>query len=445
MPRKLPRPHERLQIGGPCSAEWDSMAGNERVRFCAHCSLHVHNLSETTPAQASQLVRRSGGRLCLRVERDPGGVPRTRALAEPLYQIRQIRRRVSRFAAGAFGAALTLCSAAAAQAQTAVPAPARRLDARAAENRAREKEADSSGSASLDGTVTDPYGAAIPATRVTLKGDQTGAQYSAATDDDGAYSFAALPEGTYTLTVEREGFTPSLVKELKVQSGSAQRSDVTLQPDFETATVGVVAVVVEPSEPLVKAAKENDLEAVRRLLLFGGADVNVLDKQVGVTALAQAFENNNRELVQELLWRGARANERLSYRQTALMRMNDSTSADIVRELLDAGAKVNMRDEEGNTALMFAAEYGRQEVVELLLRAGAKVNARSKTGATALMNAAQAGATETVRALLLAGADLSLRDEDGHSALWHARDNEHEETASLLLAFGAYEEPEEKQ
>jgi len=35
MPRKLPRPHERLQISGPCSAEWDSMAGNERVRFCA--------------------------------------------------------------------------------------------------------------------------------------------------------------------------------------------------------------------------------------------------------------------------------------------------------------------------------------------------------------------------------------------------------------------------
>jgi hypothetical protein len=442
MPRNLPRPHERLQIGKPCSAEWGSMAGNDRVRFCAHCSLHVHNLSEITPAQASELVRRSGGRLCLRVERDPGGVPRTRSLAEPLYQI---RRRVSRIAAGAFGAALTLCSAAAAaQAQAAAPEPARRLDARAAENNSKEKEADSSGAASLAGTVFDPNGAVIPATQVTLKNDQTGAQFTAATNDEGAYSFGALPEGTYTLTVRREGFAPSVLTGLRVQSGPAQRSDVTLEPS-QPVEMGVIAVVIEPSEPLVKAAKENDLEAVKRLLLFGGADVNVLDKGVGVTALAQAFENNNREIVRELLWRGARANDRLSYKQTALMRMTGDTSADVVRELLDAGAKVNRRDEDGNTALMFAATYGRQEVVELLLRAGAKVNARSKTGTTALMNAAQAGATETVRALLLAGADLSLRDEDCHSALWYARDNEHDETASLLLAFGAYEEPEEKQ
>jgi ankyrin repeat protein len=441
MPRKLPRPHERLQIGGPCSAEWGSMAGNERVRFCAHCSRHVHSLSEITPAQASELVRRSGGRLCLRVERDPGGVPRTRKLAEPLYQI---RRRVSRLAAGAFGAALTLCSAAAAQAQTAAPEPARRTDARAAEDGGKEKEAYSSGSASLAGTVSDPNGAVIPGTQVSLKDDRTGAQYTAATTDEGAYGFDALPEGTYTLTVEHVGFAPSVLKELKVQSGSAQRSDVTLEPS-EPVEMGVVAVAIDPSEPLVRAAKENDLKAVQRLLLFAGADVNVVDKAVGLTALAQAFENNNRELVRELLWRGARANERLSYKQTALMRMNDGTSADLVRELLDAGAKVNTRDEDGNTALMFAATYGRQEVVELLLSAGAKVNARSKTGNTALMAAAQTGATETVRALLLAGADLSLRDEDGHTALWHARDNEHDETASLLLAFGAYEEPEESQ
>ncbi|HJQ33935.1 MAG TPA: ankyrin repeat domain-containing protein [Pyrinomonadaceae bacterium] len=440
MPRKLPRPHERLQISKPCSAEWNSMAGNKRVRFCAHCSLHVHNLSEITPAQASELVRRSGGRLCLRIERDPGGFPRTRTLAEPLYQI---RRRVSRLAAGAFGAALTLCSAAAAQAQASAPEPARRMDVRAAENGNKEKEAAGSGSASLAGTVSDPNGAVIPATRVTLKNEQTGAQLTAATNDEGVYSFDALPGGAYTLTFAREGFASSMLEKLTVQDGSAQRSDVTLEPS-EPVEMGVVAVVIEPSEPLVKAAKENDLEAVRRLLLFGGADVNVLDKGVGLTALAQAFENNNRDIVRELLWRGARANERLSYKQTALMRMNDSTSADIVRDLLDAGAKVNPRDEDGNTALMSAASYGRQEVVELLLRSGAKVNARNKAGYTALMAAAQAGATETVRALLLAGADLSLRDEDGHSALWYARDNEHDETASLLLAFGAYEEPEEK-
>src|SRR5919107_270707 len=119
MPRHLPRPHERLQVSEPCSAEWDSMAGDERVRFCAHCRMHVHNLSEFTPGEALDLVLRSGGRLCLSIERDARGLPRTRALAEPLYQI---GRRVSRLAAGAFGAALTLCSAAAVRAQETAPA-----------------------------------------------------------------------------------------------------------------------------------------------------------------------------------------------------------------------------------------------------------------------------------------------------------------------------------
>jgi hypothetical protein len=120
MPRHLPRPHERLEILEPCSADWDSMVGDDRARFCAHCRKHVHNLSEVTPREALDLVLRTGGRLCLSIERDPQGVPRTRALVEPLYRI---GRRASRLAAGAFGAALTLGSAAATRAQTAGPAP----------------------------------------------------------------------------------------------------------------------------------------------------------------------------------------------------------------------------------------------------------------------------------------------------------------------------------
>ena len=361
MPRNLPRPHESLKISEPCSAEWGQMAGNRRVRFCAHCSLHVHNLSEITPTEALELVRRSGGRLCLRIERDPGGVPRTRTLAEPLYRI---RRRASGLAASAFGAVLTLCSTAAAQEPAQEPAPQQQQDTRDARP-----------------AVEDP----VPVDGGTVVADTS---------------------------------------------------------DVQSATAGVVVMVVEPSEPLVKAAMDNDLEAVRRLLLFEGADVNAVDKNIGITALAQAFENRNREIVRELLWRGARVNERLSYKRTALMQMNEETTEEAVRDLLDAGARVNLRDEDSNTALMNAARNGLRQVVELLLRAGAKVNARNKAGKTALMSAARAGSAETVRALLLAGADVSLRDEDGHSALWHARDNGGDEAASLLLAFGAYEEPE---
>jgi hypothetical protein len=368
MPRNLPRPHERLAVSEPCSAEWGSMVGNERVRFCTHCQLQVHNLSKITPRQALDLVLRSGGRLCLRIERDPAGLPRTRAFGEQLYQI---RRRASRLAAGAFGAALTLCSGVTASSQSAAPEPAQQ-------------------------TVAAHNDAAQPA-----------------------------PE--------------------QQQAGSTPDAPVTVLSveDERVTTTGVVVAVVEPSEPLVKAALDNDLEAVRRLVLFEGADVNVLDKALGVTALSSAYENGNREMMRELLWRGARVNERLSYRQTALMHIRESTSIEAVRDLLDAGAKVNLRDEDGDTALMNAAERRRADIVELLLRAGAKVNARNKDGRTPLMNAAASGSVEAVRALIQSGADVSTRDGEGHSALWHARDNDADEAAALLLAYGADEEPEQ--
>ncbi|MFL6255443.1 MAG: ankyrin repeat domain-containing protein [Pyrinomonadaceae bacterium] len=367
MLRHLPRPHEHLQVSEPCSTEWDAMSGDERVRFCERCQLHVHNLSEFTPREAFDLVLRSGGRLCLSIEHDQRGVPRTRALAEPLYQI---SRRVSRLAAGAFGAALTLSSAAAVRAQT--PEPAQQIATSPADTAPAEAKPDT-------GTVQN-----------------------------------------------------------------TQITDLPIEGRDESPGLRGLVVFVPPSEPLVKAAMNNDLEAVKQLVLFEGADVNVLDKHYGTTALTHAFMNGNREMMRELLWRGARVNTRLSYKQTALMRLRDDTPVEAVRDLLDAGAKVNLRDEDDNTALIFAAEQGRADVVELLLKAGAKVNVHNKEGRTALMNAAAAGSTDSVRLLLQAGADHSLRDAEGHTAIWHARDNDADETAALLLAYGAYEEPEEK-
>jgi hypothetical protein len=412
------------------------MAGNERVRFCSHCRLDVHNLAGFTPREAMDLALRSGGRLCLRIER-VGGVPRTRTLAEPLYQI---RRRASRLAAGAFGAALTLCSAAAAQAQSAAPAQQQQQSQRAEQNADKARPA-AAGTASLAGTVFDPTQAVVPGANVRLSNRETGAEFNAVTGPDGVYRFDSLPAGTYNLVVASPGFKVSETANVQVRDGAAERADATLEVG---ETLSGVVVVTVASEPLVRAAMEKDLEGVRRLL-SEGADANVVDGNLGLTALAAAFSGGNDEMVRELLSRGARPNVRLAYRQTALMRTREGTTPEAVRELLYAGAKVNLRDEEGDSALILATRDAGPEVIELLLRAGAKVNAKNKQGRTALMNAAAAGNAEVVRLLLDAGADVGARDHEGHSALWYARDNDRDEAAALLLAYGAYEEPEKKE
>ena len=146
---------KNVTINSPCSADWNSMIGNDQVRFCEHCSLDVHNLSALTRSQAERLVARSKGRLCIRYHHDPAGRPATLPVGQKLYRI---SRRVTRLAAGAFTATLSVTSAVAQsssnfQAGNANPANATQPVARWALG------------ASIAGTITDQNGAVIQAPR----------------------------------------------------------------------------------------------------------------------------------------------------------------------------------------------------------------------------------------------------------------------------------------
>src|SRR6478609_4004463 len=69
---------DHVRIAAPCEADWDSMFGDERVRFCAQCNLNVYNLSEMTKSDAELLVARTEGRLCVRFYRRTDGSILTR-------------------------------------------------------------------------------------------------------------------------------------------------------------------------------------------------------------------------------------------------------------------------------------------------------------------------------------------------------------------------------
>src|SRR4030095_8437110 len=98
---------DQIQIASPCNAEWDSMTGNDQIRFCDHCNFKVHNLSAMTRQKALRLVADSRGRLCVRFISGPGGRPLTQMPAK----LHNIRRSASLLVARAFTAALTVSSA----------------------------------------------------------------------------------------------------------------------------------------------------------------------------------------------------------------------------------------------------------------------------------------------------------------------------------------------
>jgi hypothetical protein len=61
-----------IEVREPCTASWESMRGDERVRFCTHCQKHVHNLSAMPRDEAERLACEQAGRLCVRFEQAPG-------------------------------------------------------------------------------------------------------------------------------------------------------------------------------------------------------------------------------------------------------------------------------------------------------------------------------------------------------------------------------------
>ena len=70
-------PLDVIRIEEPCSEDWDRMTGDERVRFCAGCRKHVHNLSAMTRDEAERLVCEKAGELCVRYEQTASGGVRT--------------------------------------------------------------------------------------------------------------------------------------------------------------------------------------------------------------------------------------------------------------------------------------------------------------------------------------------------------------------------------
>jgi hypothetical protein len=86
---------DNVRIAAPCSADWDSMLGDERVRFCGQCKLNVFNLSELTKNDAEHLIGQAEGRLCVRYYQRKDGSIITRDCPVGLQAI---KRRLSRVA-----------------------------------------------------------------------------------------------------------------------------------------------------------------------------------------------------------------------------------------------------------------------------------------------------------------------------------------------------------
>ena len=422
-------PLQRLAVTSPCTQDWDSMTGNDRVRFCEHCSLHVHNISAMTRAEALRLAHRSHGRLCVRYHSTTQNPIVTSTPGS--RRLHQIGRRISRLASGAFSATLSV------SAVFAQPATAVRAD-NAVVSPAFDAKNFAANGGSLSGTVRDQNGAAIPGVTVDIINAQTQFQTQTSTNDAGEFRFDGLPAATYTVRLNSAaGFAP--LEKTNVTVDGTQRVDLTMTMEVgQVVMVGGLAIPA-PRHPFVKAAHDDDLDALRALI--DDTNVNLRDPESRTTALEHAVRNANQEMVQFLIAQGADVNASEQDGHTALMQLGDDATPDLLWDLINAGAKINHKNLYGTTALMIVASQKNSEIVEELLAAGAEVNASDEDGKTALMLAASEGLVLNVRLLVLAGAKIDARDSEGKNALMHAIENEHRAVIRFLRSKGAVEVP----
>lgn len=101
---------DQVRIATPCTASWDGMVGDDRVRHCGQCDLNVYNVTAMSRDEAERLIVAREGRLCMRVYQRADGTILTQDCPVGLAAVRaRFAKVVLRVAA----AVVTLCSVAA--------------------------------------------------------------------------------------------------------------------------------------------------------------------------------------------------------------------------------------------------------------------------------------------------------------------------------------------
>ncbi len=129
------------------------------------------------------------------------------------------------------------------------------------------------------------------------------------------------------------------------------------------AILGYILLVTQVSGDIFSAAKEGNIEEVRRLV-ESGVDVNVKDND-GRTPLHFAAGLGYIEVVKYLISKGAYVNvKENAHGATPLHLAAEFGQIEVVKYLISKGAEVNVKDNYGNTPL----DYARKTEVEMYLK-----------------------------------------------------------------------------
>ncbi len=198
------------------------MKGDDRVRFCEECNLHVYNFSAMTPVEINRLVAQREGRLCARLYQRVDGTTLTKNCP---VGFRAAFLRASGFATVTLSTLLSFAPAAVARSPQKRETPVQ-LQA-------------ISGAVFLE--VTDVTGAVIPNAKVTIRNESTGKELTFKTDDTGRVQIADLPKGQYEIVIVSPGFATKTLTHVSAPSPELHKVQLELAQMGGVVFVGELA------------------------------------------------------------------------------------------------------------------------------------------------------------------------------------------------------------
>ncbi len=138
----------------------------------------------------------------------------------------------------------------------------------------------------INGTVTDATGAAVPSATVTLNNEATGSHISTTSNADGSYIFPGLEVANYGITVTKVGFETSNVTAIALHPSVVTTINVVLKVGQQVTEVTVSATLAQVQTQTSEVSSQVSSDAVSTLPLNGRNYQSLSALMPGVTNLS---------------------------------------------------------------------------------------------------------------------------------------------------------------
>ena len=205
----------------------------------------------------------------------------------------------------------------------------------------------------ITGTVKDSSGSSVPGAKVSVRNEGTGITRDTNANDAGVYTVSNIPAGTYTVTVDAQGFKKY------TKTGNLLDANVPLGVDIDLeigANTEVVNVTAEASRLQTESATLGltvDQRQVRDLMLNGRNPVLLASLKPGVRSSASLSNFNFNLTDGGFSMNGSRPNDNVFFYDGAVATRTRSNGTSI------GAADVDSTEEVQILTSNYAAEYGR--------------------------------------------------------------------------------------